>query len=73
MKTNNKGISEIEATLQEIGHKIEELVQKGKDAGSEVKEEIDKKISELKANKTSLEAELKKGKEIPLLFVFMCF
>ena len=39
MKTNNKGISEIEATLQEIGHKIEELVQKGKDAGSEVKEE----------------------------------
>lgn len=55
---------DIEKVLKEIGDKIEELVKKGAEAGTDAKEEIDKKIKDLKENKTSLEAEFKKGKEI---------
>ncbi|NVK49230.1 MAG: hypothetical protein HWE09_05650 [Cyclobacteriaceae bacterium] len=62
MEKEKKGIQEIEKTLQEIGHKIEELIQKGADASADVREEIDKKIAALKENKTTLEEELRKGK-----------
>ena len=55
---------DIEQVLKEIGDKIEELVKKGAEAGSDAKDEIEKKIKELKEDKTSLEAEFKKGKEI---------
>ncbi|MFC3416803.1 hypothetical protein [Algoriphagus hitonicola] len=64
MEKDKKGIKEIEATLQEVGQKIEELIAKGAEAGADVKEEIEKKIDELRSNKTTLEAELKKGKEL---------
>jgi hypothetical protein len=39
-------------------------VQKGADAGLDVKDEIEKKIKDLKENKTTLEAEFKKGRDI---------
>lgn len=55
---------EIEAVLTEIGSKIEELIKKGAEAGSDVKEDIEQKIKDLKENKTSLEEELRKGKEM---------
>ncbi|PZX59717.1 hypothetical protein LV84_00926 [Algoriphagus ratkowskyi] len=55
---------DIEKVLKEIGDKIEELVKKGADAGMDAKDEIEKKIKDLKDNKTTLEAEFKKGKEI---------
>ncbi|TFV96059.1 hypothetical protein E4S40_07475 [Algoriphagus kandeliae] len=64
MEKEKKGIQEIEKTLQEIGHKIEELIQKGADASADVKEEIEKKIAALKENKTTLEEELRKGKAL---------
>jgi hypothetical protein len=64
MKDQRSGISDIENTLQEVGRKIEELIAKGAEAGGEVKEEIEKKIAELRENKTTLEEELKKGKEM---------
>lgn len=64
MEDQRSGISDIEKTLQEVGKKIEELIAKGTEAGGEVKEEIEKKISELRENKTTLEEELKKGKEM---------
>ncbi len=61
---HNKGIKEIEATLQEIGNKIEELVKKGASVGQDMKEEIEKKIRDLKENKTTLEDELRKAKKV---------
>lgn len=64
MEDKKSTLGDIEKVLGEIGDKIEELVKKGADAGSEVKEDIEKKIKELKENKTTLEAELKKGKEL---------
>ncbi|NVJ86715.1 MAG: hypothetical protein HWE15_10450 [Algoriphagus sp.] len=64
MEKDKKGIQEIEQTLQEIGHKIEELIQKGADASADVKVEIEKKIAALKENKTTLEEELRKGKAL---------
>ncbi len=64
MKKENNTIEDIEAVLQEIGEKIEILIQKGAEAGQEAAEEIEKKISELKENKTTLEEELKKAKDI---------
>lgn len=64
MEKQKSGIQDIEKTLQEVGKKIEELIAKGAEAGSDVKEEIEKKIADLKENKTSLEDELRKGKEM---------
>lgn len=64
MKNQNSTISELEKTLQEIGDKIELLIKQGADAGADVKEDIEEKIKDLKNNKTTLEAELKKGKDL---------
>ena len=58
---------EIEDVLREIGDKIEELIQKGAEAGAEVKDDIEQKIADLKSKKTTLEEELQKAKA---LFVF---
>lgn len=55
---------EIEKVLKEIGDKIEELVKKGAEAGADAKDEIEKKIKDLKENKTTLESEFRKGKEM---------
>lgn len=64
MENNKSTTQEIEEVLLEIGGKIEELIRKGAEAGADVKEEIEKKIKDLKENKTSLEEELQKGKEL---------
>ena len=60
-KTTTQDLEEI---LQEIGLKIEELLKKGTEAGAGLKDELEKKVIELKENKTSLEAELQKAKKI---------
>lgn len=62
MSDKKSGFDEVESLLQEIGTKIEELIEKGKEAGGEVKEDIEKKIKDLKEEKTTLEKEFKKGK-----------
>jgi len=64
MEEKKSTTQDIEKVLKEIGDKIEELVKKGADAGIDAKDEIEKKIRDLKENKTTLEAEFKKGKEI---------
>ncbi|MEP0713264.1 hypothetical protein [Algoriphagus sp.] len=64
MEEKKSTTQDIEKVLKEIGEKIEELVKKGADAGLDAKDEIEKKIKDLKENKTTLEAEFKKGKEI---------
>jgi ElaB/YqjD/DUF883 family membrane-anchored ribosome-binding protein len=64
MEEKKSTTQDIEKVLNEIGDKIEELVKKGAEAGSDAKDEIEKKINDLKENKTTLEAEFKKGKEI---------
>jgi ElaB/YqjD/DUF883 family membrane-anchored ribosome-binding protein len=64
MKEKKSTTQDIEKVLKEVGDKIEELVKKGAHAGSDAKDEIEKKIKDLKENKTTLEAEFKKGKEI---------
>lgn len=64
MENNKSTTQEIEEVLQEIGSKIEELIRKGTEASADVKDEIEKKIKELKENKTSLEEELQKGKAL---------
>ncbi|PZX52613.1 hypothetical protein [Algoriphagus chordae] len=64
MEEKKSTTQDIEKVLQEIGDKIEELVKKGADAGMDAKEDIEKKIKDLKENKTTLEAEFKKGKDI---------
>ena len=63
MTVKKSTTQELEEVLQEIGQKIEELVKKGAEAGGEIKEEIEQKIRDLKENKTTLEAELKKAKD----------
>jgi replicative DNA helicase len=64
MEEHQSKLKDIEKVLKEIGDKIEELVKKGADAGMDVKDEVEKKIQELKDNKTTLEAELKKGRDL---------
>ncbi|REG88443.1 hypothetical protein [Algoriphagus antarcticus] len=64
MEEKKSATQDMEKVLKEIGDKIEELVKKGAEAGSDAKDEIEKKIKELKENKTTLEAEFKKGKDI---------
>jgi predicted nuclease with TOPRIM domain len=63
MADKKTGFEEVEALLQDIGTKIEELIDKGKEAGGEAKEDIEKKIKDLKEKRTTLEDEFQKGKE----------
>ncbi len=62
MSEKKTGFEEVEILLQDIGGKIEELIEKGKEASGEAKVEIDKKINDLKEKKTTLEKEFRKGK-----------
>lgn len=64
MEEKKSTAQDIENVLREIGEKLEELVKKGAEAGLEAKEEIEKKIQDLKENKTTLEEEFRKGKDI---------
>ena len=63
MEAKKTGFEEVESILRDIGTKIEELIEKGTQAGGEAKVEIEKKIDDLKEKRTTLEAEFKKGKE----------
>ena len=64
MEKQKSSTREIELLLKEIGEKIEELVKKGAEAGAEVKVDLERKISDLRSKKTTLEDELKKAKQI---------
>ncbi|WP_373520263.1 hypothetical protein [Aquiflexum sp.] len=63
MSENKTGFEEVESLLQDIGAKIEQLIEKGTNASGEAKDEIEKKIKDLKEKKTTLEDEFIKGKE----------
>ena len=63
MDQKRASFEEVEAILQDIGTKIEQLVEKGKEATGEAKAEIEKKISELRGKKTTIEGELQHAKE----------
>jgi ElaB/YqjD/DUF883 family membrane-anchored ribosome-binding protein len=56
------GFEEVESLLQDIGTKIEQLIEKAADAGGDAKVELEKKIRDLREKKTTIEEELKKGK-----------
>ena len=62
MAKKSSGFDEIEKMLQEIGSKIETLIEKGSQATGEASEEIEKKIQELRKNKDKLEKELRNKK-----------
>jgi len=62
MEKKNSGFEEIEKMLQEIGNRIEVLIEKGTKATGEASEEIEKKIKELRKNKDKLEKELQEKK-----------
>ncbi|SHN24490.1 hypothetical protein SAMN04488057_11371 [Cyclobacterium lianum] len=62
MEKKKSGFEEIEKMLQEIGNKIEVLIEKGTKATGEASDEIEKKIKELHKNKEKLEKELKEKK-----------
>ncbi|TVP50947.1 MAG: hypothetical protein EA341_06115 [Mongoliibacter sp.] len=62
MSDKNTGFDEIESLFQEIGTKIEELIEKGKEASGEAKVDIEQKIKDLRSKKTTLEKEFNKGK-----------
>lgn len=49
----------VESILQELGKKIDHLIEETKKAGSKVSEETEKKIEELKKQKDRLEEEIK--------------
>lgn len=63
MSEKKTGFEEVEAILQDIGTKIEELIEKGKEVGGEAKVEIEKKVKDLKEKRTTLEDEFQKGRE----------
>jgi chromosome segregation ATPase len=62
MAQKKANFEEVEAILQDIGAKIEQLVEKGKEASGEAKAEIERKISELRGKKTTIEEELQLAK-----------
>jgi len=62
MEKKRSGFDEIEKMLQEIGGKIDLLIEKGTRATGEVSEEIEKKIAELHSKKEKLEKELHEKK-----------
>lgn len=62
MERKSSGFDEIEKMLQEVGSKIEILIEKGTKATGEASEEIEKKIQELRLKKEKLEKELKEKK-----------
>ena len=62
MEKKSSGFDEIEKMLQEVGSKIETLIQKGTKATGEASEEIEKKIKDLHINKEKLEKEFHEKK-----------
>jgi phage host-nuclease inhibitor protein Gam len=62
MDKKSTGFEEIEKMLQEVGSKIEVLIEKGTKATGEASEEVEKKIKDLRRNKEKLEKEFKEKK-----------
>ncbi|WP_373493087.1 hypothetical protein [Aquiflexum sp.] len=63
MSEKKTGFEEVESILRDIGSRIEQLIEMGKTATGEAKDDIEKKIKDLKDKKTTLEGEFMKGKE----------
>ena len=63
MADKKTGYEEVEALLQDIGTKIEELIQKGTEQSGEAKVEIEKKIRDLREKRTTLEEEFRMARE----------
>ncbi|MFC4873860.1 hypothetical protein [Negadavirga shengliensis] len=63
MAKKKSAFDEIEKMLQDIGSKIEILIEKGAQATGEARDEIEEKIQELKKNKEKLEKDLKEKKK----------
>lgn len=55
MDRKSKAVEEVEKLLQDIGAKIDELIEKGKEVSGEAKREIDQRIADLKDKKENLE------------------
>lgn len=55
MDRKNKAVEEVEKLLQDIGAKIDELIEKGKEVSGEAKRDIDQHIAELKGKRENLE------------------
>jgi|SRR5690606_5980041 len=62
MASKNKAVEEVEKLLHDIGIKIDELIEKGKEASGEAKKEIEKRIEEMKLKKEDLEKDFQKKK-----------
>jgi phage host-nuclease inhibitor protein Gam len=62
MSKKSTGFEEIEKMLQEVGSKIEVLIEKGTKATGEASDEIEKKIKDLRRNKEKLEKEFREKK-----------
>jgi DNA repair exonuclease SbcCD ATPase subunit len=62
MEKKNTGFDDIEKMLQEVGSKIETLIEKGTKVTGEASEEIEKKIKDLHKNKEKLEKEFQEKK-----------
>lgn len=58
MANKKSAFDEIEKMLQDIGSKIEVLIEKGAEATGEARDEFEKKIQDLKKNRDKLEKEL---------------
>jgi Sec-independent protein translocase protein TatA len=53
----------VEEILKELGKKIDHLISETKDASSDVRDEVEKKIEELKVKKDKLEEDFKEYKQ----------
>ncbi|QDH79109.1 hypothetical protein FKX85_08700 [Echinicola soli] len=63
MATKNTSFDEVEKLLQEIGHKIEELITKGAQMSGDAKVEVESKVEALKKDKSSIEKEFHRRKK----------
>lgn len=62
MGKTDKSFEEIEKILQDVGQKIEHLIEKGAEASAELRDEIEVKIQELKVKRDTLEKEFEERK-----------
>ncbi|HSI74274.1 MAG TPA: hypothetical protein VK957_00200 [Lunatimonas sp.] len=62
MTKKANAFEDIEKILQDIGSKIEELIETGAEASVELRDDIEKKIQQLKVEKEKLEKEFEEKK-----------
>jgi adenine specific DNA methylase Mod len=62
MTKKANAFDDIEKILQDIGSKIEVLIEKGAEASVELRDDIEEKIQQLKREKNSLEKEYEEKK-----------